>query len=122
LEFNNNKKCLTRSLLEWAGEAGLVLTKRVQPTDQQAAAHRDNLTELEKLAKILHLYPNPELWAEDEPLRSIASNNTDRAHKVKCTYADILTPYNDHADKGEGAGGITLRPGKDRQQNPLPCV
>jgi hypothetical protein len=30
----------------------------------------------------------------------------------KCTYVDILTIYNDLADKGDEAGGIVLIPGK----------
>ena len=119
--MNNKKNYLARSLLEWAGEAGLVLTKRVQPTDQQAAAHRDNLTELDRLVKILALYPDPELWAEDDLLQSVASYTTDGSHKVLCTYADILTPYNDLADKGEGAGGIVLMPGNDNYMDHPSC-
>jgi hypothetical protein len=117
----NRKQYLVRSLLIWAAETELMLTKRVQPTHQQAATHRDNLIELDKLARIRRLYSDPELCAEVEPLRPVVSYTADGSHKMKYTYADILTPYNDLADKGEGAGGIVLMPGEDSYLNPLPC-
>jgi hypothetical protein len=102
--------CPQRSLLIWAADTELVLIKRLQPTHQQAATHRDSLTELDKLARIRRLSSDPELCAEVEPLRPVVSYTTDGSHKAKCTYAHILTPYKDLADKGEGAGGIVLMP------------
>ena len=61
--MEQQKKYLAHSLLEWVGETERVLTKRAQPTGQQAAAQRDNLTELGKLAKFWRSYPDSKLWA-----------------------------------------------------------
>ena len=105
------KRCYltARSLMEWAAESGLQLANRVYVTpDEERRRIQFNCT-LEELAKELLLWPDLELYPEDEPLLEIDYFATDGSFTVQPqSMVDILTPEDLLRAQGKGSGGIVF--------------
>ena len=106
--YNKKRKYTARSLLEWAEESQLVLSRRKSETEEDTHARAHNMQLLDELAKNLELAPDEELFGPEQELRALKFYTTDGSHKLFPTYGDLLTSHNDLADRGKGAGGIVF--------------
>ena len=108
--WNKVEPLTARSLVEWASESNLCLAERINQTPPEQRQLTLNTTEAERLAKNLQLWPDPEIWFEQE-LPEIDSFYTDGSYEVHPTQtADIITPEHLLRDSGLGAGGIVFVP------------
>ena len=108
-----------RSLIEWADESGLQLAIRTFQTQQEKEEQTRMHDSIEELAKQLCLWPDPEMYGEEQELLNVRLFATDGSFSAEpASMHDILTPESDLRDRGKGSGGIVFIP-VDKSVEPL---
>ena len=107
-----------RSLIEWADESGLQLAMRTFLTEQDKEERTRTSDSIEELAKQLCLWPDPEMYGDEQELMNVRLFATDGSFSANPDSAeDIIAPEADLRDRGKGSGGIVFIP-EDKNAEP----
>jgi len=113
--FKKGARYTARSLLEWTKQSGLSISSRVYEDSQMARDRLHNAITIEKHAKAAELWPDPEIYGDDQDLRDVKLYVTDGSFIVSTEGAkDIITPEQELRRKGRGSGGIAIMPRNPR--------
>ena len=103
-----------RSLIEWAGESGLMLALRVSRSTSEQLYELGNHNTIQEKAEFLELVPDQQHGSgptQFMPLRLFATDGSYTA--IPEDMSDIITSESLLRDRGKGAGGIVFVP-RDR--------
>ena len=110
-QWSPTHRYTARSLIEWAKESGISLARRAYTTRSEHEANEANHSALAACATFNQLWPDTELWGEDQELPHFTAFFTDGSFKPQeATTNDILSSDQHLRDNGSGGGGIVFLP------------
>jgi hypothetical protein len=113
--FQRGARYLARSILEWTAEMDMVIARRSYEDSQEVRDRQTNCTTIEKFARAARLWPDPELYGEEQELLSVQSYFTDGSFTTTMkNTADILADDRALQRVSHGSGGLAIIP-----QDPL---
>jgi hypothetical protein len=91
-DLKMSSRFITRSILEWTKESGIVIASRVFEDHQTVRNCIDNTNFIKKYVRKAQLWPHKEIFGKDQVLRDVKLYVTDEYFTVKTTGAkDIIT-------------------------------
>jgi hypothetical protein len=107
-QWSSTHRYTARSLIEWAKESGISLARQAYTTRSEHEANESNHSALAACATLNQLWPDTELWGEDQELPHFTAFFTDGSFKPQeATTNDILSSDQHLRDTmaPEGRGG-----------------